>query len=186
MHAHTHTHTHTHTRARSRTLHLCIVAVGNSTLTARFSRRYSTRQRHQKKTHARTGVTHALALAQDSWVIIHGKVYDVTKFLEEHPGANNARTGGRAQCTLCQRAPAKFAHTLIARSRVARARFQAARKCLPISPARMPLSSMTTLVTRTRRPSSWRNTLSAIWSVLLWLLEQFPHNSTRQTTTITL
>ncbi|XP_077227720.1 cytochrome b5, seed isoform-like [Tasmannia lanceolata] len=26
---------------------------------------------------------------QDCWVIIHGKVYDVTKFLEEHPGGED-------------------------------------------------------------------------------------------------
>ncbi|XP_077225300.1 uncharacterized protein LOC143858536 [Tasmannia lanceolata] len=26
---------------------------------------------------------------QDCWVVVHGKVYDVTKFLEEHPGGED-------------------------------------------------------------------------------------------------
>lgn len=29
------------------------------------------------------------ASRKDCWVVIHGKVYDVTKFLEDHPGGED-------------------------------------------------------------------------------------------------
>lgn len=31
-------------------------------------------------------ITNILPLTDDLWIVIHGKVYDLTKFLPEHPG----------------------------------------------------------------------------------------------------
>eukprot|EP00243_Klebsormidium_subtile_P008429 TRINITY_DN399_c0_g1_i3.p1 TRINITY_DN399_c0_g1~~TRINITY_DN399_c0_g1_i3.p1 ORF type:complete len:120 (+),score=19.67 TRINITY_DN399_c0_g1_i3:151-510(+) len=34
---------------------------------------------------------------KDAWLVIHGKVYDVTKFLEEHPGGDEVLLTSTAQ-----------------------------------------------------------------------------------------
>jgi hypothetical protein len=102
---------------------------------------------------------------KDCWLIVHGKVYDVTDFLEEHPGGYDiilTSAGELERARVCVVRPPSFLLLACPPALALRPRALNARPLgRPTRQARTPRRTLRRSGTATARASCWRSTSSA-------------------------